>query len=283
MAATAGMFIYIAASDLMPELHHIKGRHAWLYAVPFFLGVLLIAGMGAVFSGGALTARWGQVRHCLLRRPREPHGAHRRAAHYRRDRPGPSLNRRRRGALMAERGRRCRRAPDAPQQASTSAPACGGGGSVGAPRPLVAPPTIATGSEERGSGGASPPIAGLLARNRQRRAAAARGARSLVRRTGGSEARAWSRPSFRSAMTTAVLEHPSSSATRSMPSLTLSGTLTFISLLGTLRRSRSDESEICTHRNHSSFLLFSNRVSQPLLTYCYATANEIAIMRVEKR
>src|SRR5262245_33728930 len=40
-------------------------------------------------------------------------------------------------------------------------------------------------------------------------------------------------------MTTAVLEHPSSSATRSIPSLTLSGTFTFISLLGTFFRSKS--------------------------------------------
>jgi zinc and cadmium transporter len=48
MAATAGMFIYIAASDLMPELHHTRGRQAWLYAVPFFLGVLLIAVLGFV-------------------------------------------------------------------------------------------------------------------------------------------------------------------------------------------------------------------------------------------
>lgn len=48
MAATAGMFIYIAASDLMPELHHTKPGEAWLYALPFFLGVLLIAGLGLV-------------------------------------------------------------------------------------------------------------------------------------------------------------------------------------------------------------------------------------------
>lgn len=51
MAATAGMFIYIAASDLMPELHHTRQRDAWWYAVPFFLGVLLIAGMDLVLPG----------------------------------------------------------------------------------------------------------------------------------------------------------------------------------------------------------------------------------------
>jgi zinc and cadmium transporter len=43
LAATAGMFIYIAASDLMPELHHSRTRHEWVFAVPFFIGVALIA------------------------------------------------------------------------------------------------------------------------------------------------------------------------------------------------------------------------------------------------
>ena len=60
----------------------------------------------------------------------------------------------------------------------------------------------------------------------------------LVR--GGRFSLAASSPSLRSAMTTAVLEHPSSSATRSMPSLTLSGTFTFINLLGTFLRSKSE-------------------------------------------
>ncbi len=46
MAATAGMFIYIAASDLMPELHRSNTRHEWRFAVPFFLGMALIAGLG---------------------------------------------------------------------------------------------------------------------------------------------------------------------------------------------------------------------------------------------
>jgi zinc and cadmium transporter len=48
LAATAGMFIYIAASDLLPELHHSHTRREWIYAVPFFVGVALIAVMGAL-------------------------------------------------------------------------------------------------------------------------------------------------------------------------------------------------------------------------------------------
>jgi zinc and cadmium transporter len=46
LAATAGMFIYIAASDLLPELHHSHTRREWIYAVPFFVGVALIAAIG---------------------------------------------------------------------------------------------------------------------------------------------------------------------------------------------------------------------------------------------
>jgi zinc and cadmium transporter len=42
LAATAGMFIYIAASDLLPELHS-RTRSEWIYALPFFIGVALIA------------------------------------------------------------------------------------------------------------------------------------------------------------------------------------------------------------------------------------------------
>ncbi|MGH7789349.1 MAG: ZIP family metal transporter [Candidatus Binatia bacterium] len=51
MAATAGMFIYIAASDLMPELHHSRTRREWIYAVPFFVGVGLIAAIGGLIHG----------------------------------------------------------------------------------------------------------------------------------------------------------------------------------------------------------------------------------------
>lgn len=46
LAATAGMFIYIAASDLLPELHRSHTRREWLYAAPFFVGVALIAAIG---------------------------------------------------------------------------------------------------------------------------------------------------------------------------------------------------------------------------------------------
>ena len=45
LAATAGMFIYIAASDLLPELHHSHTHRAWIYAAPFFIGVALMATM----------------------------------------------------------------------------------------------------------------------------------------------------------------------------------------------------------------------------------------------
>lgn len=48
MAATAGMFIYIAASDLIPELHHSHRVREWGVAGVFFLGVVLIAGLHAV-------------------------------------------------------------------------------------------------------------------------------------------------------------------------------------------------------------------------------------------
>ena len=48
MAATAGMFIYIAASDLMPELHHSHPRGNWRVAVPFFVGMGLVALIGAL-------------------------------------------------------------------------------------------------------------------------------------------------------------------------------------------------------------------------------------------
>jgi len=43
LAATAGMFIYIAASDLLPELHRSHAHRGWIYALPFFVGVGLMA------------------------------------------------------------------------------------------------------------------------------------------------------------------------------------------------------------------------------------------------
>ncbi len=52
LAATAGMFIYIAASDLVPELHHSHTHREWIYAVPFFVGIALMAGIAWTFPGG---------------------------------------------------------------------------------------------------------------------------------------------------------------------------------------------------------------------------------------
>ena len=51
MAATAGMFIYIAAADLMPEVHHAGPRDGWLYTIPFFVGVALVTLAGATIRG----------------------------------------------------------------------------------------------------------------------------------------------------------------------------------------------------------------------------------------
>jgi zinc and cadmium transporter len=48
LASTAGMFIYIAASDLIPELHHSRWRDLWLSTVPLLAGVALMALLIAV-------------------------------------------------------------------------------------------------------------------------------------------------------------------------------------------------------------------------------------------
>ncbi|HKZ34455.1 MAG TPA: ZIP family metal transporter [Patescibacteria group bacterium] len=46
LAFTAGMFMYIACSDLIPELHHeYKKSSVWLQTVSFFLGLFLTAGL----------------------------------------------------------------------------------------------------------------------------------------------------------------------------------------------------------------------------------------------
>jgi zinc and cadmium transporter len=50
MAATAGMFIYIAASDLIPELHHSRVK-GWLYGLPFLGGVATIAVLTRFVAG----------------------------------------------------------------------------------------------------------------------------------------------------------------------------------------------------------------------------------------
>jgi zinc and cadmium transporter len=51
LTATAGMFIYIAASDLIPELHTHEHRNQWVYTAPFVLGIALMAILGAVVTG----------------------------------------------------------------------------------------------------------------------------------------------------------------------------------------------------------------------------------------
>ena len=46
LAFTAGMFIYIAASDLIPALHlDFEKRRNWAQTIPFVLGILIIAAM----------------------------------------------------------------------------------------------------------------------------------------------------------------------------------------------------------------------------------------------
>jgi len=51
LTSTAGMFIYIAASDLIPELHTHEHRDQWIYTVPFVLGVALMGTLGAIVTG----------------------------------------------------------------------------------------------------------------------------------------------------------------------------------------------------------------------------------------
>jgi zinc and cadmium transporter len=46
MTATAGMFVYIAASDLLPELHHSRLGGPVMYLVPFLAGVATVALLG---------------------------------------------------------------------------------------------------------------------------------------------------------------------------------------------------------------------------------------------
>ncbi len=51
MTATAGMFIYIAASDLIPELHHSARREWWLSSISFLGGVAIMAVASALAPG----------------------------------------------------------------------------------------------------------------------------------------------------------------------------------------------------------------------------------------
>jgi zinc and cadmium transporter len=50
LTATAGMFIYIAASDLIPELRHPRQRGQWVYAPPFVGGIALMALLSQLFA-----------------------------------------------------------------------------------------------------------------------------------------------------------------------------------------------------------------------------------------
>jgi zinc and cadmium transporter len=50
MSTTAGMFIYIAASDLIPQLHHNRsGPSIWIYG-PFLGGVAIIAALSVAMG-----------------------------------------------------------------------------------------------------------------------------------------------------------------------------------------------------------------------------------------
>lgn len=52
LAFTAGMFIYIACSDLIPEIHKdFKKSKGWFLSVPFILGVLVLFTMINLLSG----------------------------------------------------------------------------------------------------------------------------------------------------------------------------------------------------------------------------------------
>jgi zinc and cadmium transporter len=48
MTATAGMFVYIAASDLLPELHHSRLGGPIMYLMPFLGGVATVAVLGMI-------------------------------------------------------------------------------------------------------------------------------------------------------------------------------------------------------------------------------------------
>lgn len=48
MAATAGMFLYIAAAGLIPQLHHSPWRRSWLCTGPFFAGIALMTSITAI-------------------------------------------------------------------------------------------------------------------------------------------------------------------------------------------------------------------------------------------
>jgi len=50
MTATAGMFIYIAGSDLIPQVHHHRTAPGGLVYIPFLAGVAIIAVLSAIIG-----------------------------------------------------------------------------------------------------------------------------------------------------------------------------------------------------------------------------------------
>ena len=51
MTTTAGMFIYIAGSDLIPQVHHHRAAPGALVYLPFLAGVVIIAALAAILGG----------------------------------------------------------------------------------------------------------------------------------------------------------------------------------------------------------------------------------------
>ncbi|MDP9212220.1 MAG: ZIP family metal transporter [bacterium] len=64
LAAAAGMFIYIAAANLIPELHHQRVKGRFIYGLPFVLGILTIWAVTVIVPHGhAEEAGHGGVEH----------------------------------------------------------------------------------------------------------------------------------------------------------------------------------------------------------------------------
>ncbi len=52
LAFTGGMFIYIACSDLIPELHKdFERQKSWLHSIPFIIGILVLWGFVRILEG----------------------------------------------------------------------------------------------------------------------------------------------------------------------------------------------------------------------------------------
>lgn len=52
LAAAAGMFLYIAAANLIPELHHQRVKGRFIYGLPFILGILAIWAVTVIVPHG---------------------------------------------------------------------------------------------------------------------------------------------------------------------------------------------------------------------------------------